>query len=341
MTTSLMARELGEAPARVRELLKAQDKPCGALAAELRRHPPAFAATLARGSSDQVAAYAAALFAMRAGCVTASLPPSLFTRYRAPLRLHGSLVLAVSQSGQGPDLCTAFGLSRRRGARTVALVNDPEAPLAAEATMLLEMMAGPEHSVAATKTVLCSLVVTAWLAARWGGDEMLERALAGLPDRLEAALSCNVADAAEQLAGATSLFVLGRGPALAVAGEMALKCKETAAIHAEAVSSAEIRHGPRAALAPGMPVLCVDPADACSRDTRSVAEELERAGCPVFHLSARPGPGHHLPLPPPLHPLLDPIVALQAFYPLAERLARLRGRDPDRPGGLAKVTRTY
>ena len=164
-----------------------------------------------------------------------------------------------------------------------------------------------------------------------------------LPERLRAALACDWTPALPLLEHASRLYVVGRGPGLGIAEETALKLKETSGVLAEALSAAEIQHGPKAVIGPGFPVLAYGLADAGGEDARKFAVDLAEAGAQVMLASPSPVPGAglHLPLPPPLHPLLDPIVALLAFYPLAEALARKRGRDPDRPPGLLKVTRTF
>jgi len=338
--TSAMDRELREAPERVRALLATHQQPYRELARALRRDPPAFVATIARGSSDHAAGYAAALFGILAGRATASLPPSLVTRYGARPELRAALALAVSQSGRSPDLVTVLGQARDGGARCAVLVNDTASPLAALGDHVLPQAAGPERSVAATKSVLCTMAGIALLTALWSEDEGLRTALDGLPDRLAEALACDWGAALAPLETASSLFVVARGPALGIAGEIALKCKETAGLHAEAVSAAEVRHGPRAALGRGVALLALALEDPGGADSRAFAAEVAATGGTVLTAAVEPGPGLHLPLPPPLHPLLDPLAALQAFYPLAEALARARGRDPDRPPGLAKVTRT-
>ncbi len=335
-----MDRELREAPERVRALLSAHPRPYRELARALRREPPAFVLTVARGSSDHAATYAAALFGIVAGRVTASLPPSLITRYGARPELRAALALAISQSGRSPDLVTVLERARASGARCAALVNDVASPLAALGHHVLPQAAGSERSVAATKSVLCTMAGIALLAALWGEDAALRTALEALPDRLAAALACDWSAALAPLETASSLFVVARGPALGAAREIALKCKETAGLHAEALSAAEIRHGPRAALGRGIPVLALALGDPGGADSRAFAAEVAAVGGTVLTAAVGPGPGRHLPLPPPLHPLLDPLLALQAFYPLAEALARARGRDPDRPPGLSKVTRT-
>lgn len=340
---SLMLQEIRAIPGLVAAALN-QD---GALYAELgrvlREQRPPFAATVARGSSDHAASYAGTLFAIRAGLVTASMSPSLVTRYHAPLALSGALVIALSQSGVSPDLLDVMATARRAGALTVVLVNALDGPLAQQAEWVLPQRAGPERAVAATKSFVLTLLGIARLVASWSQDGALTAALASLPDRLDQALRCDWRGGSETLrvANPAGAFVIGRGPTLAIAQEAALKLKETSYLHAEALSSAEIRHGPRAVVGSQFPVLGFALADPGGDDTRALCLELEKAGTPVLVASpTRPAAGTHLPLPEPLHPLLDPIIAATAFYPFAESLARMRGLDPDRPRSLQKVTRT-
>jgi glucosamine--fructose-6-phosphate aminotransferase (isomerizing) len=226
------------------------------------------------------------------------------------------------------------------GALTVALVNDVDAPLAGVAAVVLDQHAGPERSVAATKSFITSLVALARLVGVWRADAKLLEALARLPERLEAALAADWSAALAVLAPAGSCYVVGRGLGLGIAAERALKLKETSALHAEALSAAELRHGPRAVIEPGFPLLIYALEDAAGADAHELGDALAGAGQTCLIASARHGGGLRLPLPPPLHPLLDPIVAIQAFYPLAAGLAEARGHDPDRPRGLQKVTRT-
>ena len=336
---SLMLQETRETPGLVQAALALDVARYDGLGRRLRARPPGFVATIARGSSDHAALYAAGLIATRAGHATASLQPSWITRYGARIDLSGALVLAISQSGASPDLVEALRAARGAGGLTVALVNDTESALAREAEWVLPQRAGPEQAVAATKSFILSLVALARLVAAWTEDTLVAAALAALPERLVAALGCDWSAGLEGFgAGA---FVVARGPALAIAHEAALKLKETCYIHAEALSAAEIRHGPFAVLEDGFPVLGFALEDAGGADTLTLAGPMTEAGARV--LMASPGAcegGLHLPLPPPLHPMLDPIVAITAFYPFAEALARGRGVDPDQPRHLRKVTQT-
>jgi glucosamine--fructose-6-phosphate aminotransferase (isomerizing) len=340
--TSLMLAEATEAPALVEAALREDAELYRALGASLRARPPAFVATVARGSSDHAASYAASLIAVLTGLVTATIPPSLVTRYGARLALGQALVVGVSQSGASPDLVQVMAAARTAGAARVAVVNAADSPLAAQADWVLPQRAGPEQAVAATKSFVMTLVCLVRLVAAWTEDVALASALVRLPERLDAALACDWSAGLAVFANAErGAFVVGRGPVLSVAQEAALKLKETSWMHAEAVSAAEIQHGPRAVADGGFPVLGFALQDAGGADTRALATEFGRAGVPVcLAAPAAAGAGVHLPLPAPLHPMLDAIPAVLAFYVFAEALARLRGLDPDRPRGLRKVTET-
>jgi glutamine---fructose-6-phosphate transaminase (isomerizing) len=335
-----MLQETREAPERVAGLLRQDAAAYRVLADHLAARPLAFAATVARGSSDHAASYAASLLGIACGLVTASIPPSLITRYGAALALERALVLAISQSGASPDLTATMRAATAAGGCTVAIVNAAHSHLAEAAGHVLPQRAGPEQSVAATKSFICSLVCVARLIALWRRDQTLAAALERLPERLEAALACDWSAALPLLAPAHSLYVVGRGLGFGIVHEWALKLKETSGLHAEGLSAAEVRHGPRAVIERGFPVLALALVDRAGQDAAAFAAELVAGGHTALVASATPVAGHHLPLPPPLHPLLDPIVAVQAFYPLAAALAAARGLDPDQPRGLRKVTTT-
>ncbi len=339
--TSTMLDEVRETPERVAAMLRADADVYAAIKAMLDHRPPVFAATIARGSSDHAAGYGAMLLALSADLATASLPPSLVSRYGAALRLDQALVLGLSQSGASPDIVQSLEAATQGGAATIAIVNHTDSPLARAAAHVLSQRAGEERSVAATKSFMLTCVVLARLVATWRADASLLAALEGLPERLEAAIATDWGPTVDRLAPATNLYVLGRGPVLPIAGEAALKLKETSYLHAEAFSAAEVRHGPKAVIDRAFPLLAIATEDAGGDDTTAFAAEVEAAGGTVITATpAHQGPGLHVQLPPPLHPLLDPITAIAAFYPMAAHLAEARGHDPDNPRGLKKVTST-
>lgn len=335
-----MAREIREAPqaiARFFDLESANLRDTVRRATERR---PGVIVTCARGSSDHAAAYFKYLMEILLGIPVASIGPSVASLYRAPLQLTGGVMVSVSQSGQSPDIVSLQAAAREAGAFAIAVVNDVTSPLAEGADAVLPFHSGEERSVAATKTFLSSAAILAALVAEWRGDAVLAGAVRTLPDALEKAVHADWSEALPVLREAQSAYVVGRGPALAIAAEAALKLKETASLHAEAFSGAEVMHGPVQLVERGFPVIAFRPADAAFDAMGSAVARLEATGARVF--VAEPGaakPGR-LPITPSGHALLDPLVMLASFYILAEQVSRARGLDPDRPDRLRKITET-
>ncbi len=344
--SSRMRAEALEGPAAVRRLLAADTEPLHRLVHSLVQRPPSGLLTVARGTSDHAAHYAAYLVMARLGVPVTSLPMSLLTLYQSPLRTQGVVSVAFSQSGRSPDLITPTRVLRDAGARTVAFVNDAQSPLAQAAEWVFDLQAGPETSVAATKSCLAQLVSGARLVAHWLAAQQdepscaLGDALSALPEALERATTQDWSAALAVLADAYRLYVIGRGPALAVAQEAALKLKETCGLQAEAFSSAEVRHGPMALAEPGYPVLVFATPGPTQADALQLAAEWRARGVRVLLAAPAGTPGVDLPLAAAPHDDLAPIVALQSHYLMVEALARARGRDPDTPPLLSKVTLT-
>jgi glutamine---fructose-6-phosphate transaminase (isomerizing) len=342
MSQTFMAAEIAEAGAIVRRQLAANAALTAKVAADLRALKPAFVATVARGSSDHAALYLKHLVELKLGLACASLGPSIASLYQAPLKLEGAVAIAISQSGRSPDILAMQRAAKDQGALSVALVNDEDSPLAREANAVLPLCAGPERSVAATKSMIAALIAGASLTAHWSEDAELLAALAKLPSVLDASSAAQSAgQAIASLTQASSLFVVGRGATLAIAAEAALKLKETSAIHAEAFSSAEVLHGPAGIIKPGFPVLAFAPADAARPGFFDTLDRLAEFGASPLLVDIEPH--QRWPTMAALdggHPLLTPIVALHAFYRVAEATARQRGRDPDQPPHLKKVTET-
>ena len=337
-----MAAEIAEAGAVVRRQLAANSALTAKVSADLRALKPAFVATVARGSSDHAALYLKHLVELKLGLACASLGPSIASLYHAPLKLEGAVAIAISQSGRSPDILAMQRAAKAQRALLIAFVNDEESPLAREANAVLPLCAGLERSVAATKSMIAALVAGAALVAHWGDDSELLAALQQLPSVLDSSAAAPPAtEAIATLAEASSLFVIGRGATHAVAAEAALKLKETSAIHAEAFSSAEVLHGPAGIIRPGFPVLAFAPADAARPGFFDTLDRLAAFGAVPLLVDIEP----HKRWPTLValdggHPLLTPIVALHAFYRAAESTARRRGRDPDQPPHLKKVTET-
>lgn len=337
---SLMLSEALEAPQAVARLLEENASLCRELGVRLRKTPPAFAVTCARGSSDNAATYAKYLLELRLGTITASVGPSVRSVYSAAPNVRGALFLAISQSGRSPDLLQLAEAARAGRAFSLALVNDSASPLAEICEFVLPLHAGPERSVAATKSWICSLAAILQFAAHWSEDRQLLDALDRLPEALARAAGQDWSPAAQPLAKAEDLYVVSRGIGLALAQEAALKLKETCGIHAEALSAAELMHGPLTLAGPGFPVLVFGQHDEAYQSVADLIAALTARGVPVTAAGSAPGGGLALPSDPSLNPFVTPIALIQSFYPLVEVVARMRGRDPDHPPHLKKVTET-
>src|SRR4051794_32031611 len=337
-TKTTMYREAAEAPDCVENQLQRNAATLTALADRLRAQPPAAFVTIGRGSSDHVATYARYLVETRLGILSSSLSPSIFSVFKAPLSLQGMLCLAISQSGRSPDLLAAAQAARDSGAIVVALVNDPESPLAEIASIVLPQGAGPEKSAAATKSFITSLSAIAQMVALWSGDEAMQAALPQLPSALAQAWQEDWSPCRDMLRSADHLYTVGRGLHLGIAQEAAHKLKETCMIHAEAFSSAEVLHGPNELVGKDFPVLLFHSGDATEASVQEAARRLAAQGAPV--MMAGGGDPGALPVPPAPHPALAPILQIQAFYRMANALACDRGHNPDEPRHVTKVTHT-
>ena len=341
---TMMARETAEAPARAVEQLRLNAGLVRAAGQRLREIAPPFAATLARGSSDQAAAFAKFLFETHAGVPTVSHAPSVGSLYHATSpRFEGVPLVAISQSGRSPDLIAAAQDAQAKGALVIAIVNDAASPLAELADIVIPVHAGKEHSVAATKSVICTLVALAHLVAEWKQDAELLTALGSVGDILEEAAHADWTCAVPLLQHASEMLVLGRGPTLPIAGEAALKLKETSSLHAEAFSSAEVAHGPMTLIGDGDPVLVFAPLDVARTGLRERLDDFAARGANVIAAGLLDdiAPAQtRLPMRTDTHPVLAAIAQLQSFYALAEAISLARGRNPDNPPHLNKVTRT-
>lgn len=337
---TLMRAEIAEIPAAVARALADPDGAIARAGAALRAADPTFLATVARGSSDHAALYLGYATALTAGVATASLPPSVTSVFGRQMRLERAAVWAVSQSGRSPDIVETAEAAARAGAVSVALCNDMAAPLARSVAHPLDICAGPERSVAATKTFVTSIAAGLRLLAHWQGDAALHRALDALPGHLARAVGYDWPEFRAGLVGQGSVYVLGRGPSLAIANEAALKFKETCQIHAESYSSAEVMHGPVSIVDAGFPVLVLAARDAAEPLITAVADDLAQKGARVFATSDLPGAFARLDHVATGHPLTDPLCLIASFYSMVERLALGAGINPDLPRHLRKVTET-
>ena len=334
-----MFLEAGQASDVVAAQLGANAARVEAIAKRLRANPPRAVVTCARGSSDHAATFAKYLVETRTGVLTSSAALSVSSVYAASQGLDGVLYLAISQSGKSPDLLAAVQAAKTAGAFTIALVNDVGSPLAAMVDEVLPLHAGPELSVAATKSYIAALAAIAQLVAAWTEDAELTAALAALPALLAEAWTLDWTPAVERLKLARNLYVLGRGVGFGIAQEAALKFKETCGLHAEAFSAAEVLHGPMALVKPGFPALVFAQNDESRDSVDAMAQGLAERGADVLLAGAGEAGAGALPALA-AHPVVEPILMIQSFYRMANALSVARGYDPDSPPHLNKVTET-
>jgi glutamine---fructose-6-phosphate transaminase (isomerizing) len=332
-------REASQAADVVRTQIRINTQRVTHLAETLRRLAPRAVVTCARGSSDHAATFAKYLIETRMGILTSSAAPSVSSVYAAKADLRGTVLIAISQSGASPDLLATVANAKVAGAMIVALVNVEDSPLAQAADFTIPLCAGKEQSVAATKSYIASLAALIHLAAAWSEDEQLLEALTRAPAQLEQVWKLDWSGALDALRPARNMYVVGRGLGLGVAQEAALKLKETCGLHAEALSSAELRHGPMALVQAGFPVLIFAQQDETRAGIESLATEIAGRGAKVL-LAGATAPGTVALPTEAADPAIQPMLIVQSFYRLVNALAVARGFDPDHPPHLRKVTET-
>jgi len=302
---------------------------------------------VARGSSDNAATYGKYLFESLAGLVTASAAPSLVTRYRAGPSFAGGAVVGISQSGSSPDVAAVVADARRDRAFTLAITNGPRSKLARAASATFLLRCGPERAVAATKTYTTSCLALAMLASATAQARRRPGiSFDGLVDALREAVASerDAARLAVAIGASRALVVLGRGYDYAAALEGALKIKELARVWAEPYSSADFAHGPRTLLERGTPALLFASRGATLAEARSMAKELRRRGARVYAITndvrLADLSDDAVLLGSTTAEALGPIALAVVAQHVAASVARRHGRDPEKPAGLSKVTRT-
>jgi len=336
---SVLRGEIAEQPDVVARLLERERARVAKLGRALAKGHPAFVAIAARGSSDNAARYAQYAFGWSCRLPVALATPSLTTVYGRPPRMGGALVIGISQSGRSPDVVETIARARRDGARTLAIVNDTESPLARAAEELIPLHAGVEKSIAATKTYTAQLTAVALLAASIAGNRAALGELDQLPRALAKALESegSARAAAKDYSSVERAIVIARGFHHATAHEIALKLKELALVPAEPYSAADFQHGPIAMAGSLLHALVVAPPRcAATPELRALVRELRARGSRVRMF----GTGVGAVQVPALPEWISPIAAVVPGQWLALHAARVRGLDPDRPRGISKITET-
>lgn len=302
---------------------------------------------IARGTSDHVADYGHYLFAFKCGIVATSLAPSIVNAYKAQLLLDSTLVISISQSGSTSEIVEATQWAKKMGAKTLAITNIAGSPLSNTADLALVTQAGKEEAIPATKSYITALGVLAYVAGCISADKQFLDELDELPGILEFILTSKAPydRAAKVFKGVETAVVAGRGFTLGTAKEVAIKIKETSSINTIGASAADLIHGPIAAFVPELPVICIAPAveSPVMEGIVNVALRAKSADCSLITIGGSVEMAHvggiHFPLPE-VSEALTPFTAIVVGQILAERVARINGRNPDHPAGLKKVTQT-
>jgi glucosamine--fructose-6-phosphate aminotransferase (isomerizing) len=344
--SSHLFREIHEQPEVLARFLEAERPAAEALAAEIQARGIELVVIAARGSSDNTARYANYLIGAANGLVVALATPSLFTLYGRPPHLQRALVLGISQSGKSPDVVAVVAEGRRQGALTAAITNSPASDLGRAAEHVLELHAGTERSVAATKTYTAELAAIALLSCTLEGEPLRLEALRRMPQYVAATLALpnEVVRAAERCRTMSRCVVIGRGYNYATAFELALKLKELTYTLVEPYSSADFSHGPMALVEEGFPAIVIAPSGVVLPEVLSCVSALRQRGAELLVISDDPAAlalAHvPLPLPPSVPEWLSPLTAIVPGQFFALHLAAARHYDPDHPRGLRKVTET-
>ncbi|MBI3943300.1 MAG: SIS domain-containing protein [Chloroflexi bacterium] len=347
MSDSDLYREIYAQPEVLAQILAAEAENVLRLAGIIRQHGCKHIVIAARGSSDNAAIYGKYLFAVQNALSVSQAAPSLYTLYHQPPNTANALVIGISQSGHSIDIVEVLRQSRRQGALTLAITNDPSSPLAQVAEYTILLHAGPERSLAATKTYTAQLLALALLSsALVGPDTRREQELQAIPAAATATLEleATIQPRADRYRYMEYCVVLGRGFNYATAYEVALKLKELTYILAEPYSSADFQHGPIALVEWGFPVIFIAPQGVTFDSMQAQAKILRSRNAELLVISDNQEilnlGDTRLQLPVSVPEWLSPITAVIPGQLLALHLTLAKGYDPDHPRGLRKVTRT-
>lgn len=336
---TMMFTEASESPGVVQTQLDRNAGTVQRIGRKLNRMNPGFILTCARGSSDHAATYAKYLLETQTGLFVASAGPSVNSVYNTAMNFSNCVCLLISQSGASPDLLSVATAARQGGAYVIALVNVANSPLANLADEVIELHAGTESSVAATKSFIASIAAVIHLLTAWRDESALYQALHDVPNSLQTAWEADWSPAIEPISKSRDLFVLGRGLGLGIAYEAALKFKEVCGLHAEGLSSAEVLHGPVTIARAEFPVLVLAQNDQTLAGVQHLVGQLAQRGVKLITAGVHHDKAINLPTHVD-HPAIEPMLRILSFYRMANQLSLQLGLNPDRPPYLLKVTST-
>lgn len=340
-------QEIHEQPHVIRQLLTQPQKPILQLAKEINARDLKRVFIAARGTSDNAARYAKYLLGAHNQLDVSLATPSLFTVYEQPPDLSNSLVLGISQSGKSPDIVSILTEGRKQGALTAAITNTPESDLGNAADIVLDLQAGPEISLAASKTYTAQLATVAALSVALNPSDACQHDLSTLPEKIQGVFEQedSLAKLTERYRYMRHCVIISRGFNYATAFELSLKIKELTYTVAEPYSSADFLHGPVAMIDRGFPVFVIAPSGKMADQMLALVDEVKKRDGEAILFSDSPDllqvTPHQVPLPIGVPEWLSPISAIIPGQLFAMFLAHTRGIDVDQPRGLNKVTETW
>jgi glutamine---fructose-6-phosphate transaminase (isomerizing) len=339
--------EIHEQPACLEQLLRSQRRQAEAIAQAVRSLNIRYAFLAARGTSDNAGRYANYLWGSRNRLPLALATPSLFTYYQQPPKLDGALVIGISQSGRSPDIVSVLEEGRRQGCPTLAITNEPDSPLGKAADFLLDIQAGEEKAVAASKTYTAELMAVAMLSSALSDQETAWHELAQVPGWVEQVLVMDeeFAQMSQRYRYMEQCVVIGRGYNYATAFEWALKLKELSYVAAEPYSSADFLHGPIAIVERGFPVMAVVPTGEVFDSLLKLLIYLRNdllAELVVISNEERALALAQSPIliPREIPEWLSPIVDIIPAQLFSFHLTHAKGYDTEKPRSIRKVTET-
>ena len=331
-STTLMFKEATEAGQKIGSQIKNNTDLMSHLAKEIEAYKPSMVVLIGRGSSDHAGLFGKYLFEVETGLPVLHAAPSVVTLFNSKLQLNKALVIAISQSGQSPDIVEYVAMAQNQGAMTIAMVNDDSSPLAREVDHVVPLAVGEEKAVAATKSYLGSLSALLQLVANVKKDQSLIEGVSHVQQALQMAVVAEPQLRIRHLAKTNHCVVMGRGFGYAIGMEMALKLKEVCAIQAECFSSAEFLHGPVRIVSDNFRILDIHIQDETIDMHAKQSKDLSTRGASLIPLRFDEAW---------INKRVLPLAIMQRFYLDLEVIGREMGYNPDKPEGLLKVTETF
>ncbi len=347
LTQTHLYREIHEQPDVLARLLEREQQTMNQLVQAIHSRQITHVVIAARGTSDNAARYAQYVLGAMNGLLVGLATPSLFSIYKRPISFRNALVLGISQSGKSPDIVEVLAEARRQGVLTAVFTNVPTSPLAQQGEFVINLQAGEERAVAATKTFTSALAAIALLSTLLANSDTMQRELQHIPTAVSKTLTMNdtITQIAPRYRYMERCITIGRGFNYATAFELALKLKELTYTVVEPYSSADFLHGPLAMIEPGFPVIAIAPTGQVTADLHTFLHTLTRHHAEIICLGDSDETTAlgtiPLRLPQPVAEWLSPLTAIVPGQLFALHLAHVRGYNIDQPRGINKVTETH